>query len=34
MNEDELRPEEACGIQVGDVDLGANSIRIERAVGL
>jgi hypothetical protein len=22
-NEDELRPEEACRIQVGDVDLGA-----------
>ena len=29
-----LRPEEAYGMHVGDIDLGANKIRIERAVSL
>lgn len=30
----ELRPEEAYGLHVGDIDLSANKIRIERAVSL
>ena len=29
-----LRPEEAYGLHVGDIDLSANKIRIERAVSL
>jgi integrase len=29
-----LRPEEAYGMHVGDIDLGVNKIRIERAVSL
>ena len=29
-----VRPEEAYGMQVGDIDLGAKTIRIERAVSL
>ena len=29
-----VRPEEAYGMQVGDIDLGTKTIRIERAVSL